>query len=81
MSRDINGGIMKKIIAILLIITMLALAGCKKPTVAPTVEVEAEPTGVAAEVSEDISDVGTLDEDLDVSDLDDLEKELEGLDW
>ncbi len=69
----INGDTMKKIIAVLLIITVLALAGCKP---APPAEA---PTGTAGEVSEGISEVGTLDEDLDISDLDELDKELEDI--
>ena len=67
---------MKRLIAILFILLFLVVA-CKSK--APPVE--EKPTGEVGAVSGEVSDVDTLDQELDTSELDELDKELSVIDW
>ena len=71
---------MKQTICIIAVCLMLALIiGCRVAE-----EVEAPPESAAADVSEiekDISDVGALDEELNLSEFEELDKELEEIAW
>ena len=84
---------MKKILALMLMISVLVLiVGCAPkvadvptagaPGAIPVIE-ETEPTTEAdiQEVTTDLEDIDTLEEDLDFSELDELEQELEDIDW
>lgn len=62
------------IIAIALLTLLIAAASC---AVAPP----AEPTGTVGELSDDILGVGTLEEDVNITDIDNLDAELEEVDW
>ena len=64
----------KLIIAIALLALLIAVVGCK-------VTPPAEPTGTVGEVSGDITGVGTLEEDVSTADVDNLDTELEEVDW
>ena len=69
---------MKTAILALLIITALLVSGCVAPTGGPgagTGESEVD------DISGDISELGELEEDLDLSELDNLEAELDNLNW
>ena len=70
--------------AVALLVLSVMLTGCprieEKPKVAPP-EVEAPPAVAppvepTAEISEDITGVGTLEEELETSDLDTIEEDL-----
>ncbi|MBS3097242.1 hypothetical protein J4209_00435 [Candidatus Woesearchaeota archaeon] len=70
----------KKIIIIGLILLVISLAGCAKKEAPP----EEKPTATeeaVTNVGSDISSVDALDKDLDTSDLDDIDKELEEINW
>jgi CBS-domain-containing membrane protein len=79
------------IVAFFFCLLLLSVLGCARKAVTPTQpseEVAAEPTtpdptgeASADTVSEGISDVDNLDEDLDISDLEDLDTVLDELDW
>ena len=67
---------MKKILSILLIcMTVALLIGCAKQ--APAGSTSAD----VSEIEGDISEIDSLDEDLDFSEFDELEKELAEIDW
>lgn len=79
---------MKKIIFITLLTFILILLigqGCKKtevsekPTTATTTATDTEQN--INDVGEDISGVGDIEEDLNISDLDNLERELDEINW
>lgn len=61
------------LIAIMLVALLVAVAGCK---ITPT-----EPTGTVGEVSEGIDDIGTLEEDTSIEELNNLDSELNEVDW
>ena len=65
---------MKKIISILLIVIILALVGCGKAPSASTTE-DAE----AVSIEEEIAEIDSIEEDTDLSELENLEKELDEL--
>jgi hypothetical protein len=67
---------MKKVVTIALISLMcIFLVACAPQEIAPTGESDVD------EVSSGISDVDTIDDDLGGEELDNLEKDLEGIDW
>ncbi len=69
------------IISLISILTLLIGQGCQKAEVSEPVT---EPTTTEQNVDEigtDISDIGDIDKDLNMSDLDDLEKELDEINW
>jgi len=63
-----------------LILLVISLIGCAKKETPPE-EKPAATEKAASEVGSDISDVGTLDKDLDTSDLENIDKELEDINW
>ena len=72
----------------MLILTILAIffiAGCTKTEIEPTPEEQPAPgeTGdeTINEISDDISDIDVMDDDLDTGDLDNLAQDLNDLDW
>lgn len=65
----------------LLLIASLVLCGCKKAEEPAAPSEGAEETEVDQDLSEDLSELEGLDEDLAMDDLEDIEKDLEGLDW
>ncbi len=79
---------MKKLTAILLIISVLVLTGCmmiEEMYISPE-----EPAGTTQSAVDDVDDsmgeiddldVEDLEEEIDLSELDDLEKELDDLNW
>ncbi len=73
--------LMKKLLVILSVVLVMSvlIAGCgpRKAATAPA------PTGVqdVDQVSSDISDIESVDSDLDLGDLENLDKDLENLDW
>ncbi len=85
----------KKIISILLIMVLFSLfiAGCAKKS--PIIEQQADKTmetegvqdtrtteePIAKDVSTQISDIDSIDEELDDSDLDSLEEDFANIDW
>lgn len=81
----------RKIILILLFsLLVLSVIGCKKQTEDVTTETPEEATepaetttvtGEAAVVSEGISDVDELEDDLNLDELEDLDKLLNDIDW
>ena len=78
---------MRNIIISLLILAIL-LTGCAQKIIQQEEEKttetpEFEETGDESidEVGSDISEIDTIDSELNASDLDDLEQELEELDW
>lgn len=78
---------MKKLIAIMLIITLLVV-GCgttktvqpTKTTTEPTTESTTEST-TEGEVTGEIEDIEDLETELDLSELDNLDKELGEINW
>ncbi|MBA3064507.1 hypothetical protein FP803_03655 [Candidatus Woesearchaeota archaeon] len=79
---------MKNNITAMLILTILAIffvAGCTKTEIEPTPEEQPTPgeTGdeTINELSDDISDISIMDDDLDTSDIDNLAQDLNNLDW
>ena len=72
-----KGDFMKKIIIIIgLILLIVFLLGCAKK----------EPVGgttgdVKTDIDSDISDVDILDEELNTSDLDNIDKEIDEINW
>ena len=62
------------VVVALFLIASLMFCGCKKAEEPATPSEETE-------VDEDLSELADLDEDLNLDDLEDIEKELEGLDW
>ena len=71
---------MRQALYVLVVLTLLALiAGCRVVE-----EVEAPPTSAAADVEgveEGISDIDALNEELNISELEYLESELEEIEW
>ena len=67
-------------IVIGLILLVISLVGCAKKDIAPEEKATATEEAVA-NVGSDISDVGTLDKDLDTSALENIDKELEEINW
>ena len=69
----------------LMILTMFFVAGCAKTEIEPTTPAQPAPgeTGdeTINEISDDISDVDIMDDDLDTGDLDNLAQDLDNLDW
>lgn len=61
----------------LLLIASLILCGCEKAEEPAAPSEGAEET----EVDKDLSELEGLDEDLAMEDLENIEKDLEGLDW
>lgn len=75
---------MKWKIILALIVLMLFIVGCGKKAVEDVGEETTEDTGGVEEetdISDDISEVDTLEEDLDLAELENLEKELDEIDW
>ena len=79
---------MKNQITIILTLTILAMffiAGCAKTEIEPTTPAQPAPEekGDEAinEISDDISDIDIMDDDLDTGDLDNLAQDLNNLDW
>lgn len=70
----------KKIIVLMLLIFIV---GCAMPVEETKETVETAPTteSAATDIQEDISDVGTIDADLDIEALGDIEKEIDEIDW
>ena len=69
---------MKAVILALLVISVLLVSGCVAPT-APGADVTGESD--IDNISEDISEIGELEEDLNLSELENLESELDNLYW
>jgi PBP1b-binding outer membrane lipoprotein LpoB len=81
---------MKKIIAVLLVLSLVFIMGCaasttkapvKASATGPSAPVQVTDEGLSAEdtlgdVEADLADIDSLDEDLDMSDLDALDEEL-----
>lgn len=61
----------------LLLITSLVITGCTKKTAAPETPSEEG----AEETDKDMSELENLDKDLNTDDLEGIEKDLEGIDW
>ncbi len=79
---------MKNKITITLILTILTIffvSGCIRTDTEPTPEEQPTPgeTGdeAVSEISEDISDIDIMDDNLDTQDLDNLAQDLDNLDW
>ena len=79
---------MKNKIITILTLTILAIffiAGCTKTGIEPTPEEQpiSGETGdeAVSEISDDISDIDVMDDDLDTGDLDNLEQDLANIDW
>lgn len=62
------------LVAVSAILALCFLAGCAKEAPAESA------ADISADVNQDISSLGTLDQDLDISDLDMLEADLDELD-
>ena len=74
----------KKIISILLILVLstLLIVGCaKKQSVEQITEKTTDTEAITDDVSTQISDIDSIDEDLDDSDLDNLEEDFANIDW
>ena len=74
---------MKRLLILLLILVVVAYGCAPKavpPEEKPELVIEEAPESIA-EVSEDVGEVGTLDEELDVSELDTLDEELGDITW
>jgi len=67
------------IIFSLIILAIFFVAGCTKTAVEPAPEEKGDET--ISEISEDISDIDVMDDDLDTNDLDNLAQDLNDLDW
>ena len=68
----------RKIILITLILT-LVLIGCKKvEEVEPAIEAETTPD---ISIESDVSEIDSLDEDLGLGELENLETELDEINW
>ena len=67
------------------IIALMFLTACAKAPEKPSGEVKEEVVmstkDVSAEIENDITDTGTLDSDLDATELDSLDKDLEEITW
>lgn len=67
------------------IIVLMFLTACAKAPEKPSGEIKEEVVmstkDVSAEIENDISDTGTLDTDLDATELDTLDKDLEEVNW
>lgn len=75
--------LIKKLLMILvLLISLFYLVSCAQKVSEPT-PVTTTPTTEenAADIEGDVSDVGTLDEDLNLEDLENIDKELEDVTW
>ena len=73
---------MKKIIAILMILSVLALlVGCAKPkeAPAPTPEVETPVEAEVGTIEQDVSEIDALEAELDTSELDEIDAVLKDL--
>lgn len=70
---------------IFITLILILLTACAPVTEEPPAETKEEvvmSTGdIAADVENDITDIGTLDSDLDMAELEDLDKDLEDIDW
>ncbi len=64
------------VIIALLLITSLLITGCKKTAAPETPSKEG-----AEETDKDMSELESLDKDLNTDDLEGIEKDLEGIDW
>lgn len=76
--------LIKKLLTILiLLISLFYLVGCVQKVSEPTPTVTTTPTTEekVADIKSDVSDVGTLDEDLNLKDLENIDKELENVTW
>lgn len=87
---------MRKLLAIIIIFSLFLVA-CKETktieppvtTPPPAIPVPPEPpaaevtpdTPLTEDVEEGIDGIDTLDTDLDISDLEDIDKELDSIDW
>ncbi len=66
-----------KIITILLIaLVVFTIAGCKKTETTPTPAAKEN-----TELDQDIKNLDNINEELNTSDLDDLEKDLKNINW
>jgi|GEM_PF-5528765 len=65
----------KQILALLLILIIVGVAGCAIPT--------EKPAQVSEEVAvgEDIDEITTIEENLDTSSMDDLDQDLAEINW
>ena len=77
---------MNKLIPVLvmLLIAVVFVSGCVTPETPPTGEPSAPAATEPAEVQDvgnGISDLDTLNQDLDISELDTLDSDLENLNW
>ena len=73
------------VILTLTILIMFFIAGCAKTEIEPTTPAQPTPeeTGdeAVSEITEDISDIDIMDDNLDTQDLDNLAQDLDNLDW
>ncbi len=81
---------MNKILGIILVLALLVVAGCGKASDTTTGdnvpgpganEGSNPPPPSDTPITGGVTEVGQLDEELDTSDLDSLESDLEGIDW
>lgn len=67
-----------KLMIILTLLVIIVIAGCSLPNMT---DKSATATGTVGQVSQDVSNVDEVSKDLDTSDMDNLDKELAGIDW
>jgi len=68
---------MKKILVItMVVLVVLTISGCKKTETKPGIVVAGE-----TELDKDINDLDSANQDLNTSDLDNLDKDLEKVNW
>ena len=72
---------MKKLVAILLIISILGLTSCTLMMPEPAPPEPTAPQTDIDEIGSSVDEIDDLEQELDISELDDLEKELDELDW
>ena len=76
---------MNRIVALALVIAIVALAGCARPETSTAPQPDAPATDAPSTdetadiVQEDLSDIDSLTDDLDISELDTLDEDLAAL--
>lgn len=76
-----EGDIMNKLLCLIVFILLISIVGCKQSEVIKTDNSDqtadsADTTQSINDIESDIADIDALDEDLDMSNLDDLDKDL-----
>jgi hypothetical protein len=75
-----QGSKMKKLLVILLIISILGLTSCTLMMPEPAPEPTAPQTDID-EIESSMDEIDDLEQELDLSELDELEQDLDSLDW